>query len=118
MVVSITILRISFIFSGVSTFVFKSKANTLVSALRKRFLFHCYRLVICQVPLEFYQCVRKWKTPSVESVSSLCFSRYSSTSFLIPSNYSMLSILGLVSICSKPNRFSDASVVYMTDGIF
>ena len=59
MVVSITILRISFIFSGVSTFVFKSKANTLVSALRKRFLFHCYRLVICQVPLEFYQCRQK-----------------------------------------------------------
>ena len=55
--------------------------------------------------------MRKSKTPSVESVSTLCSSRYYSSSFLISSQISVLSILLSASVCVKQKRFLDHSKI-------
>ena len=61
--------------------------------------------------------VRILKPLSVESVSSLSLSKYSSSSLVIYSNINVLSVFDSVFISSKPKRF-DVTLVFSTNMLF
>ena len=61
--------------------------------------------------------VRILKPLSVESVSSLSLSKYSSSSLVIYSNINVLSVFDSVFISSKPKRFN-ATLVFSTNMLF
>ena len=117
--VLVVILSILFILSGVSTFVFRRSANIRVSALRKRSL----QLSATSILSKSYWILlvnvfRKPKTSSVESVWTLCSSRYSSSSFLISPKINVLLTLLSASFCVKPKRFLDVSILEYIEDIY
>ena len=102
-----------------SSFVFKSKANIFDNVLRNHFLL----LLLSSTSsnsnwIWSLNNARKLKTPSVESVSSLFLSKYSSSSFDISSNINALSAEKPALICENPKRFCYASIGFSTEIIY
>ena len=102
-----------------SSFVFKSKANIFDNVLRNHFLL----LLLSSTSsnsnwIWSLNNARKLKTPSVESVSSLFLSKYSSSSFDISSNINALSVEKPALICENPKRFCDVSIGFSTEIIY
>ena len=110
------IFKILLIFSAVSTFVLRSRANILDSARRKRFLSLSPLITSSNSSCTESEIDGKMlKIPSVESSSLLSLARYASSSLVISSRMSALSLLTPPCNCSRSKIFYVDSIELLID---